>query len=733
MFWPAAGFSQDRWVIPKLTGKIVFDGMPFEKAWEEVTPFPMYMQKPVFGNKPSEETEIRVAYDDHYIYISGRLYDRNSSLIQTTTKKRDEYSPSSDGMGILFDNFLDRQNALAFMITPAGNRTDFTIFNDGVGSMRHMPFNMSWNTFWDVKTKITGEGWFAEIRIPVSSLRFQIIDGKTRMGITVWRRIPHNNETDCSPEIDPKYGEFALMKPSLSREVVFDDLQPARPLYIAPYALGGITQNHILNDEGTAYIHENDPKITGGLDIKYGFSEKLTMDLTINPDFAQVEADDQKVNLTRFSLFFPEKRLFFQERASLFSFSLGGPNNLFYSRRIGIDRGNPVNIYGGLRLVGRLGQWDMGLLDMQTVNNENLPSENFGVFRMKRQVINPNSFMGGMFTSRLGTNGNYNIAYGLDGVIRMFGEDYMSVKIAQSFIKDSMNNPLSLAPTRLRFQWERRSIKGPGYRLSYSYAGKSYNPGIGFEMKEQFSMIYGQLFYGWLPGENSKLFSHKIALRSMNFFRLDGSPETLQENLEWGFQSKSSLSGNFALQYYYESLREPFYLSEEAFVPVGTYRFFSSQIRFSTPQNRLFYVMNMINAGEFYDGSRVSWTVMPTWNASASLNVGGSYQINRVWFPERNQNYISQLVGVKVLLMFNTKLSLNAFIQYNSFTSALLGNIRFRYNPREGNDLYIVYNDDLNTNLGREIPTLPLSNTRTFVVKYTYTFNIPVAMKKVER
>ncbi|MCD6201047.1 MAG: carbohydrate binding family 9 domain-containing protein [Bacteroidales bacterium] len=315
LIWFAAlslgSFSQDLWTVPKITCKIDFDGLPFEQAWEQVPPLPMLMQMPVFGNKPSEKTEIRVTYDDHYIYISGRLYDKNPSLIQTTNKKRDEYSPNSDVMGILFDNFLDRQNALAFTITPAGNRTDFTIFNDGVGSMQHMPFNMNWNTYWDVKTKITDKGWFAEIRIPISSLRFQTINGETIMGITVWRSIPHHNEVDCFPRIDPKHGNFSILKPSLSRKVVFEDLQPVRPLYIAPYTLGGLTQSHVLNNDETDYVGQSEPKITGGLDVKYVFSEKLTMDITVNPDFAQVEADDQKVNLTRFSLFFSGEKIVF--------------------------------------------------------------------------------------------------------------------------------------------------------------------------------------------------------------------------------------------------------------------------------------------------------------------------------------------------------------------------------------------------------------------------------------
>jgi len=448
------------------------------------------------------------------------------------------------------------------------------------------------------------------------------------------------------------------------------------------------------------------------------------MDLTLNTDFAQVEADDQKVNLTRFSLFFPEKRLFFQEQASIFSFNLGGPNNLFYSRRIGIYEGEPIKIYAGARLVGRVGKWDMGFLDMQAAPHKDLPSENFGVLRMKRQVFNPNSFVGGIFTSRVGMNGNYNYVYGVDGFFRVFGDDYMDIKWAQSFETDSTNNPFSLQPARIRFSWQRRSVKGLGYDLSYSYAGESYHPGIGFEMREKYFMLIGQLLYGWIPGEKSSLFSHKITLRSINFFRLDGSLDTGNESVGWNFQAKSFLSGDFSINYNFESLRDTFFISHEVGVPAKDYRFWNFKGLLSTPRNRMFFVMNNFEAGQFYDGARISYTIMPTWNVSSSLNLSGTYQINSVWFPLRKQNYFSQLAGIKILYMLNTKLSLNSFIQYNSTTGTILGNIRFRYNPREGNDLYIVYNDDMNTDLYREIPTLPRSNSHTIVLKYTYTFNV---------
>jgi hypothetical protein len=297
--------------IPRIDKEIIFDGLPFEKVWDEIEPLPVVMLQPDFGNEPTEKTEIRLFYNDKYLYVAGRLYDNDASKIKSLTKKRDDFSPNSDGFGIILDTFNDNENALSFTTTPAGIRSDMSIFNDAVGRMNHMPFNMSWNTFWDVETVINEEGWFVEMRIPISSLRFQDINGVTTMGLIVWRFIPHKNETIIFPAIHPKYGEWAMMKPSRAEDVIFKDIKPKRPFYIAPYGLAGFSETNELNDAETEYIYNKKTPVEAGLDIKYGLTSNLTMDLTLNTDFAQVEADDQMINLTRFSLFFPEKRKFF--------------------------------------------------------------------------------------------------------------------------------------------------------------------------------------------------------------------------------------------------------------------------------------------------------------------------------------------------------------------------------------------------------------------------------------
>ncbi len=722
--------AQEQILIPKTDGELVFDGIPDEAFWDEVDPFPVVMFQPVYGNEPSEETEIRLCYNDQYLLLSGRLYDKDPSEIQNNTKKRDEFGGNSDGFGIIIDNFNDNENAIAFSTTPSGLRADMTIFNDAQGRIEHMPFNESWNTFWDVETVVNDKGWFVEMRIPISSIRFQDNGGKAIMGITVWRWIPHKNETIIFPAIHPKYGDFAMMKPSLTQEVIFEDIQPKKPLYIAPYALAGYSMSNDLNDDETKYINESEPTIEAGLDIKYGLTSNLTLDLTANTDFAQVEADDQQVNLTRFSLFFPEKRLFFQERSSAFSFNFGGPDDLFYSRRIGLYENEdeellPVRIYGGLRVYGRAGKWDLGLLDMQTAPIDTVPSENFGVLRMRRQVINPYSYIGGIYTSRLGMNGAYNIAYGLDGIFRLFGDDYFDFKWAQSFETDSSNAFASMKPTRARVSWERRSREGIGYDFSFSWSGEEFNPGMGFEMRDNYYMYRIQLQYGWLPGENSKLYSHNIDASVMNFYRVeDGTLESARFGPGWNFNTKNMMQGRIMLEYNREDVDEEFEFSDDATVPVGKYEFFSARGFIMTPMSRSFYTLGQFSLGQFYDGTRISFTLTPTWNINSSIALSGMYEINRLNFKKRNQDYFGHIGQLKLLYMFSTKLSASAFVQYNSEIDAIISNFRLRYNPREGNDFYIVYNEGTNTLLDQEEPVKPRASSRTILLKYTYTFSL---------
>jgi len=252
---------------------------------------------------------------------------------------------------VIIDTFNDRQNAVMFWTNPNGLRTEGTLQNDVVDANTDMSF--SWNTFWDAKSEINDHGWSAEVRIPFSSLRFQTQENKTLMGITVTNFRAAKAEWISFPAIPPEVAN-AAWKPSNTFIIEFEGLKPEKPLCVTPYATGGIGQVNELNDSETGYVMDSKLKFDAGFDAKYSITNNLTVDLTVNTDFAQVEADDQKINLTRYSLYFPEKRVFFQEKADVFDFSFLGGNNLFYSRRIGLYDGYPVRIYGGVRMTGRI-------------------------------------------------------------------------------------------------------------------------------------------------------------------------------------------------------------------------------------------------------------------------------------------------------------------------------------------------------------------------------------------
>jgi hypothetical protein len=708
-----------------MNSAIVFDGFPDEAAWEQLEPFPMITHMPVFGNPPTEKSVIRLGYDDHYVYVGGLLYVSDPSFIQAVGKKRDMETMSSDFVGISFDTYNDKENALLFFTNPLGLRWDAAVSNDGTMMMKKMPVNMDWNTFWEVKASYDDKGWYFEMQIPISSLRFQDTDGKTVMGISVFRWIPAKDEGDIFPAISNEWGPTSNMKPSLFQEVVFQDLSPKKPLYITPYLLTGFDQKNELTDAETAYEYGQNFKFEPGLDIKYGINPNTVLDLTINTDFAQVEADDQQFNLTRFSLFFPEKRKFFLERSSIFDFSLGGQNNLFYSRRIGLYEEDPVRIWGGARLSSRINNWDIGLMNLQTASYDELPSENFGVLRLKKRVFNEYSYLGGMLTSRLGVDGTYNIGYGVDAVVRVFGDDYLTLRWAQTLHDSARNNPLSMDPTSITVNWERRKQEGVSYSADVTYSGTEYNPGIGFEMIDDFIASGQRLQYTWISPDKSWLQSHNIQFFNYFFYRIpDYSLMIFNLHPTWNFSSKNSWTSSVGMVYRIDQLEEDFELTDPVVVPVGRYSYLSGELMLQTPGTSSFYTIFMFEGGGYFDGFKLSPSLQPKWNLGASVELGGIYRIDLIRFPDRNQRLNNHIAGLRALYMFSTKLSLSAFVQYNSAINKVISNVRFRYNPKEGTDLYLVFNEGRNTWLEREVPTLPVYDQRNITLKFTYTFEV---------
>ncbi|TKJ41787.1 hypothetical protein CEE37_04250 [candidate division LCP-89 bacterium B3_LCP] len=713
-------YASEQYTVPRINGVVELDGPSYEPVWNGIEPLPVIMHSPNFGSEPTERTEILIAYDDDYLYIAGRLYDSEPEKIQAPSKKRDDLNLYNDWFGLIIDSFNDKENALAFFTTPSGLKLDMTVFGDAVGDF---PINPSWNAFWDVATARDERGWFAEIRIPFSSLRFQADDGRVVMGLTTWRSIARKNETIIYPSISPDYGFWSIFKPSLAKEVVLTGIRSKKALYISPYFLGGYGQSWELDDAETSYAKSENPADEVGLDVKYGLTSNLTLDITVNTDFAQVEADDQQINLTRFSLFFPEKRLFFQERASNFEFNMGGHDRLFYSRRIGIYDEGQVSIYGGAKLVGRAGVWDLGFLDMQTAPAEDITSENFGVFRVRRQVINQNTYVGGIVTSRAGADGAYNTAYGVDGIFRISEKDYLQFNWAQTFEDDQRNEILSLDPSRMRVSWERRTIDGLAFDLTYSRAGDRYNPGMGYEQREDYSRFGNEILYGWFPGEESPLYNHQLFVKGSVVQRnSDGSTESSEIEPGWQFEYKSGYFGELSVKAVQESVTDTFSLSDDVEVPPGVYSFNSLECEFSSPMSGTFLLSGGIEGGTFYDGSRRSANIFALLNLPCNLELSSYYEINWITFPDRDQELFAHIGRLRGLFMPSTKLSLSAFIQYNSADNIIVGNARLRYNPSEGRDLYLVYDECMNTDRFRDDPVFPTTNNRTILLKYTHTF-----------
>ena len=721
LFFAKVGIqAQEPLKIARLNEAVHFDGKVDESVWEAATVLPLTMQKPEFGLSPSERTEVFLAYDDQYLYLAGRMHVGDPSLIRGPVFRRDISDSASDYFGIIVDNFNDKENAVAFFTAPTGMRWDAIITNDGEGVH---PINQGWNSFWDVRIWRSSHSWQVEMRIPFSTLRFQNKGGNAVMGITCFRYQGAKGERDVFPAFPEDWGPKSVWKPSQAREIVLEGVRSRRPLYIAPYLLAGISESANLREGMGRYQQLQEPVFEMGADLKYGLTNDLTLDITVNTDFSQVDNDEAQVNLTRFSLFLPEKRQFFLERAGIFDFNFDDVNRLFYSRRIGLHDGQPVRIYGGARLVGRIGQQDIGLLNMQTAATDGLASENFTVLRTRRRIFNDHSYFGAILSNRSDFQGRYNTAVGLDGQFRVIGDEYFSVKWAQTF-DQATDHPLgSPAGARFNLRWERRRFNGLSYHFDLARAGAGYEPGIGFEQRKDFHSLDASWAYGWTAGSQSSI------LRFQVFFDVYGAFGNQSGRLETGIvetgallETKNAWKAAATAVYDREMIASAFTLTEATSVPEGSHTFLQLKGYFMTPQTKMLRAKLDIAGGGFYDGHLVSLGLTPTWKANPHLEISGTYQINRISFSGRRQRDNTHLARLQVQYFWDTRWSAVAFLQYNDLDRQVLTNFRLHFNPGEGNDFYLVFNDLLNRQRERTEPVLPAHEYRKVSVKYTYTF-----------
>ena len=708
--------------VYKLQKPIKFDGLSDDDEWSNVKPLPMTMIFPKFRGMQSGRTEIRIAYDENYLYFSGQFFYADSTTVRGNTFARDKYS-GDDSFDALIDSYNDKQNALKFTTNPLGNRNDAAILNDASGETDW--FNRSWDGYWDVKTVIKDNSWFMELRIPFTTLRFQRVNGKVIMGMTLSFFKASNNSRISFPEV-PQNIDAAHLKASLMQEFLFEGITPKKPVYITPYLLGGLYQNNELNNSNSAYQTKNKWTKDAGLDVKYNLSTKLTLDVTANTDFAQVEADDQQINLSRFSLFYPEKRRFFQEGSGIFDFNMGSNTNVFDSRRIGLSpSGQSLHIYGGARLVGRTGKTDIGVLSME-VAPHNEPGdttqlENFSVMRIRHNIINNNSYIGGIVTSRIDKYGNYNFTYGADYYWNIKRSVYLLARYAQSF--DSAKENHTSSGSRFYINLEDRDYQKWFYQFTFSSSGNQFNPGVGFVDRTNFNQAYGRIGYGVFP-LHSKLQYKLFSFSAGSYFnKQTGKVESLNmgPTLDVLWNSGMEVLVNPAL--FKEDLLAPLPLSANVEIPSKMYTYVGLNISWEAPKTSNVRAYGNIYEGQYYDGWLHSFSIYPTWYASKYLELSPEYEFNYVNFIKRNQNLTSNIFRLRINTALNIHAFTNFFIQYSSLANQIVAQARVRYNFSEGRDIYLVYNENFNSDRANGLlPKLPGTQDRSIVIKFIYTF-----------
>ncbi|MEN8157313.1 MAG: DUF5916 domain-containing protein [Bacteroidota bacterium] len=720
--------AQDPMVISRLSDEPELDGNLFEPAWEQMEAHSLIMCLPNSGQPVTERSVFKIGYTDKHLYFAAYNYDREPEKIQSFSKIRDEMQLNNDWCGLMLDVYNDYENALTFFTSPAAVRLDMQILNDGEGVF---PVNRDWNALWEVETKTTEEGWFAEFRIPLSTLRYQVKDDKVTMGLAAGRYVARYSEWYTYPEIPNQWGFWSWAKVSRYQKAEMTNVPPVNPLYFSPYILGGYQASSHLNDTESGYETENIWKRSIGMDVKYGLAKNLTLDLTINTDFAQVEADDQKINLTRYSLFFPEKRQFFMERANVFDFSLGEDGEFFYSRRIGLYEGQQVPVWGGGRITGRAGRWDLGAMSLQTGILESdqgeqlLGTENHSVLRMRRKMsLNKNSYIGFMGNSRIGRTGDYYAGLGVDAILNLKGDTYLKLAWAQT-VDSSSSNILSLEQARNEVFLERRSYEGISYGISYERAGGEYRPDMGFEFRSDFTKLGHEIGYGIIAPRESPLARQIISLSGAYYFRnMDRSLETVEIIPYYTIITKNSADFTIYPMYTFDDVRNGFNLSSEIAIPAGQYHNALLSAEYGTSSEKMYYATIRAYTGSYYGGWRNSFSLYQILSLRNTWRFSLRYYLYRIDFKATEQLYLSHLTRFKLTYMYSTRLSASSYIQYNSLTDSFYINARIRYNPREGNDLYLVYNDAMNTSRQDYDPILPGSDLRVIMIKYTHTFRI---------
>ncbi len=690
----------------RISEAIKVDGVLDEPAWSSAQPATDFRQeRPIEGAAASERTEVRVLFDDKNIYVGIRAFDSDAAHINARELVRDASFSNDDKIEILLDTYHDRRNAFRFAVNPLGTQQDALITDEG------RDVNLSWDAPWLSEGRIETEGYVVEIAIPLTTLRFT--EGIDTWGFNVARIIRRKNEENLWTSWQRSFG---LERVSQAGELTgVEDIRRRRLREIKPYASGEWRQGvPLVGAEGF------DAGVRGraGLEVaKLGITPSLTAEFTVNPDFGQAEVDDQIVNLTRFSVFFPEKRDFFLENSGIFLFGREGENQAFFTRRIGLtDSGLPVSIDYGAKVTGKIGPYNIGFLQVQTrklgepSTGLGIPRQQFSVFRVKRDILK-RSYIGAIFVNRQGATAvggsNYNRVGGADAEFNL--TDHYKFK---AFWMGSATPGIrsSAGSSRIESIFENDLYR---FITVYEDVGSKFNPEVGFIERNAIHQYFGQFAYKprpkFIPHVQQMEFETQIEYYSDRAHKL----ATRQTELSWDTIFKNSSEFFFRpIEAVTDVLTEPFEIRPGITIPVGTYNFNRPRVSFTTDLSKPVVFTMREKWGDFYSGKRYETSGGITWRPNAHILLDLSESYNRVLLPQGN--FSTSLLAGRVNYNFSRKLLTSALVQLNSAARLSVINVRLRYIYRPNSDFFIVYNQSTGIGLERPSFSFQLKLTRDF-------------------
>ena len=695
---------------------IAIDGRLDDAVYAATPAISGFVQQEPDEFKPAtERTDAWIFFDDNYIYVSARCWESAPERRVANEMRRDTSQlRQNDTFAVLFDTFHDRRNGYIFYANAIGGMADSYVTDEG-------PPNADWNTVWNVRTGNFDGGWVIEMAIPFKSLRY--LPGREQTwGVNLRRVVRWKNEWSYLAQVPRALTTFrGLLKISSAGTLTgLEAPSGSRNVEIKPYALGGLA-----TDRTVSPIVTNDPSLRGGVDVKYGLTQNLTADLTVNTDFAQVEVDEQQVNLTRFNLFFPEKRDFFLEGAGTFAFAgrasaglaagSGDTPYLFFSRRIGLDGGREVPLRAGGRVTGKVGALTVGALNVQTGADAvaAADSTNFTVVRAKGDVLRRSS-IGGMVTHRTATPGRpgSNTGYGIDATFSFYENVRFDSFIAGTRSEGKRGDDLSY---RGVFDYNADRY---GVQVERLEVQPNFLPEIGFLRRTDMRRNFGQLRFSPRPARMPHV--RKItALASLNYVtntgnRLDTREQMAQ--LQTEFRNSDVLSATYTDSF--DRLVRPFAIVPAIRIPVGAYDFHTVQLSYTGGQQRRYSGAVVYEAGPFYSGHRKSIAVNGArMEVTPQLSAEPSFSMN--WVELREGSFTATVARLRGTYTMTPRMYVSGIVQYNSSTTSLGSNLRFRWEYRPGSELFIVYTDDYDTEARPEVT--PLRN-RGLVVKVNRLF-----------